>query len=277
MEKFIGEVVKVFPDQYLHLGMDESYPACWKSSPNITSFMKENNISTYVQLMELYVTKVLDIVERTNKSYVIWQDPIEDGTKAKPDTIVEVWRGNSTVPWQHYMTRIASQGYKTILSSCWYLNYISYGQDWRKYYQCEPQNFTGSAEQHSNVIGGEACVWAEYIDGTNILSTLWPRASAVAERLWSSRDVTDVESAKFRLDQQRCRMVRRGIPAKPILDGYCGDYEFGFPERMGIYKQETQEERPNTSAGSPVWSSSSLTFTLLLILAQKIVRISYHL
>lgn len=52
-----------------------------KSSPNITSFMKENNISTYVQLMELYVTKVLDIVERTNKSYVIWQDPIEDGTK----------------------------------------------------------------------------------------------------------------------------------------------------------------------------------------------------
>lgn len=277
MEKFIGEVVKVFPDQYLHVGMDESYPACWKSSPNITSFMKENNISTYVQLMELYVTKVLDIVERTNKSYVIWQDPIEDGTKAKPDTIVEVWRGNSTVPWQHYMTRIASEGYKTILSSCWYLNYISYGQDWRKYYQCEPQNFTGSAEQHSNVIGGEACVWAEYIDGTNILSTLWPRASAVAERLWSSRDVTDVESAKFRLDQQRCRMVRRGIPAKPILDGYCGDYEFGFPESMGIYKQETQEEHPNTSAGSPVWSSSSLTFTLLLILAQKIVRIFYHL
>lgn len=43
--------------------------------------MKENNISTFVQLMELYVTKVLDIVERTNKSYVIWQDPIEDGTK----------------------------------------------------------------------------------------------------------------------------------------------------------------------------------------------------
>lgn len=70
---------------------------------------------------------------------------------------------------------------------------------------------------------------------------------------------------------------RRGIPAKPILDGYCGDYEFGFPESMGIYKQVTQEEHPNTSAGSPVWLRSSLTFTLLLILAQKIVRIFYHL
>lgn len=29
LEKFIAEVVQVFPDQYLHLGMDESYPSCW--------------------------------------------------------------------------------------------------------------------------------------------------------------------------------------------------------------------------------------------------------
>lgn len=35
----------------------------------------------YVQLMELYVIKVFDIVERINKSYVIWQDFIEDGIK----------------------------------------------------------------------------------------------------------------------------------------------------------------------------------------------------
>ncbi|XP_061163844.1 beta-hexosaminidase subunit alpha-like [Saccostrea echinata] len=208
LKKFIGEIVRVFPDQYLHLGMDESYPACWKSSPNITAFMQENNITSYVELMQYYVTKVLDIVQNTNKSYVIWQDPIEEGTQAKPDTVVEVWRGNTTVPFQSYMSTISSKGYKTILSSCWYLNYISYGQDWKKYYECEPYNFTGTAEQYSNVIGGEACVWAEYVDGTNLLSRLWPRASAVAERLWSPRDATDVESAKFRLDQQRCRMLR---------------------------------------------------------------------
>lgn len=35
----------------------------------------------YVQLMKLYVIKVFDIVERINKSYVIWQDFIEDGIK----------------------------------------------------------------------------------------------------------------------------------------------------------------------------------------------------
>ncbi|XP_048777882.2 beta-hexosaminidase subunit beta-like isoform X2 [Ostrea edulis] len=259
LQKFIGEVVEVFPDQYLHLGMDESYPSCWKSSPNITAFMKENNITTYVQLMQYYVTRVLDIVQSTNKSYVIWQDPIEEGTKASPDTIVEVWRGNSTVPWQNYMSEVSKHGYKTILASCWYLNYISYGQDWKKYYQCEPLNFTGTAEQYDNVIGGEVCMFAEYIDGTNLLSRLWPRASAVAERLWSRRDVKDVESAKFRLDQQRCRMLKRGIPAQPILDGYCGDYEFGFPGSNGIY--ETSEKRPRTP---PAASSAAGVFLSLL-------------
>lgn len=85
-------------------------------------YKKRKTMHATCQKFEVYVTAVL---------------------QAKPDTIVEVWRGNSTVPWQHYMTRIASEGYKTILSSCWYLNYISYGQDWKKYYQCEPQNFTG--------------------------------------------------------------------------------------------------------------------------------------
>ena len=66
----------------------------------------------------------------------------------------------------------------------------------------------GSATQSSLVVGGEACIWGEYVDSTNLLSRMWPRASAPGERLWSDKSVTDISDAETRLHNMRCRMVR---------------------------------------------------------------------
>ena len=41
------------------------------------------------------------------------------------------------------MAKVTAAGLKAILSSPWYLDYISTGPDWRKYYQVEPLNFPG--------------------------------------------------------------------------------------------------------------------------------------
>ena len=73
----------------------------------------------------------------------------------------------------------------------------------------------------ARVIGGEASAWAEEIDATNVLQTLWPRVSAVAERLWSAQSVVDADAAAPRLAEHRCRLVARGIPATPIEPGWC--------------------------------------------------------
>merc|ERR1712137_1124776 len=81
------------------------------------------------------------------------------------------------------------------------------------------QNLTKIQERY--FLGGEALMWGDQVDGTNIDSRVWPRASAVAERLWTPAIVKDVYAALSRLVDFRCRMARRGIGAGPVNPDFC--------------------------------------------------------
>ncbi|GAA6219259.1 beta-hexosaminidase subunit beta [Lates japonicus] len=219
MNQFFKEISTVFPDAYVHLGGDEVDFTCWKSNPDIQQFMEQHGFGQdYSKLESFYIQRLLDIVTTTNKGYMIWQEVFDNGVKLKPDTVVHVWIGGGS---NEEMEKVTAAGYTTILSAPWYLDLISYAQDWQKYYKVEPLNFNGTEEQKKLVIGGEACLWGEYVDATNLTPRLWPRASAVAERLWSAKEVTDISDAFNRLSMHRCRMVERGIPAEPLFSSYC--------------------------------------------------------
>lgn len=66
------------------------------------------------------------------------------------------------------------------------------------------------------MIGGEVAMWSEYVDSVSMTSQTWPRASTVAERLWSDRSVNDTTLAVLRLEEHRCRLLRRGFNVDPI-------------------------------------------------------------
>ncbi|CAN7984263.1 unnamed protein product, partial [Ixodes pacificus] len=204
MTNIFREIRNVFKDEYIHLGMDEVYYACWKSSPEIRRFMEAHNFTSISQVEEYYVTRTLSNVKRLGSKYIIWQDPIENDVQVDRDTLVQVWKGD----WKQMARRVVRKGHKMVLSTPWYLDYISYAADWKKYYTADPRDFSGTESEKQLVVGGEACLWSEYVDATNLIARLWPRASAVAERLWSSPSINDVEEAKYRLDEHRCRMRR---------------------------------------------------------------------
>ena len=62
LKTLLKEWKTVFPDKYIHLGGDEVSFNCWKSNPNISSFMKIKNIKSYGQLESYYLQRLLDMV-----------------------------------------------------------------------------------------------------------------------------------------------------------------------------------------------------------------------
>jgi len=218
MAKLFEEISQVFPDPWLHLGGDEVDKSCWMSNQEIVNFMEAKGWTNYNKLESIYIEKLIKIVRQFSATPLVWQEVFDDGDNISKDTIVHIWKGG----WQDEAKKVTDAGFNTIISSPFYLNIISYNIDWPNYYKVDITDFGASAAAKHLVKGGEVCLWGEFINFNNLISISWPRASAVAERLWSSQSTNDVSSAAPRLEEHACRMQARGHMIQPASGpGFC--------------------------------------------------------
>jgi hexosaminidase len=108
--------------------------------------------------------------------------------------IVQSWRGQAS------LAAAAKQGYSGLLSFGYYLDLM-----WpaARHYAVDPMAdaaATLAPEEKSRILGGESCQWAEWVTPENIDSHIWPRNAAIAERLWSPQNVTDIPSMYARMN-----------------------------------------------------------------------------
>ncbi|XP_050538784.1 beta-hexosaminidase subunit beta-like [Daktulosphaira vitifoliae] len=209
LKTLFTEVKGLFPDEYLHLGGDEVRHDCWDNNTRIVKFMEDHNMSSILDLENYYFQNVFEITNTLNFKSIVWDELFNNKVQLDQNSIVQVWQGD-------YINRtlnVLESGHYALLSSCWYLNYVQYGTDWLEYYNCDPKNFFIKPEYNHLFLGGEACMWGEFVDDSNVLQFSWPGASAVGEVLWSH--TTNETEAAPRLEEHICRLKRRGIPAKP--------------------------------------------------------------
>ncbi|XP_076682942.1 beta-hexosaminidase subunit beta [Andrena cerasifolii] len=218
LRNLFSEIVQVFPEQYVHLGGDEVPFDCWRSNPEINTYMIARNMSKNYALLEGdYIAKLLRITDSLQASSIVWQEVFDNGVPMPSSTVVHVWTGL----WAKELENATKAGHPVLLSACWYLDHIAGGGDWKKFYKCDPLAFGGAANVTSLMLGGEACMWGEFVDRNNVHPRIWPRASAAAERLWSNTKQDENKVAQ-RLEEHACRMNRRGIPAQPPNGpGFC--------------------------------------------------------
>jgi len=192
LDTFIAEIVGLFPDPYIHIGGDEVDSTQWNHSPSIQAFMKMESIGTTQGLQEYFNRRVQQILARHGRKMIGWDEIL--GAGLPPDTTVQSWRGRSA------LAQTVRSGHPAILSFGYYLDQL---QPAAEHYLVDP--FDGevagvSPAERAQILGGEACLWTEHVSADNLDLRLWPRAAAIAERLWSPQQVRDIDSMYSRLE-----------------------------------------------------------------------------
>ena len=186
LDKFIGEMTGLFPDQYFHIGGDEVSGKQWRTSQHIQGYMKEHKLASNHELQRMFTRRVQAIVQKHGKTMEGW-DEILDPDLPK-NIVIHSWRG------QKSLAQAARQGYSGILSAGYYLDLMHSAA---QHYAVDPldQSTAGLSEQErARILGGEAAMWEEYASTETVDSRLWPRTAVIAERLWSPASVRDVAS-----------------------------------------------------------------------------------
>ena len=203
LDELIGEMSKLFPDPYFHIGGDEVNGKQWDANPKIQEFMKAHGIKDNAALQTFFTDRVQKIVSKHHKIMVGWDEILSPGIPK--DIVIQSWRG------QESLAAAAKQGYRGILSNGYYIDLM-----WSaaRHYAVDPTSGAAanlSPEEKQRILGGEATMWSEYVSAEDIDSRIWPRTAAIAERLWSREEVRDVTSMYNRLDQISWRLDFLGL------------------------------------------------------------------
>ena len=186
LDEFIGEMAGLFPDEYFHIGGDEVNGKQWDANPQIQAFMCQNGLKSNHDLQSHFNRRLLPILQKHSKKIIGWDEVLHPDMPK--DMIVHSWRG------QKSLAGAVRQGNPGILSSGYYLDYM---QGAAVHYAVDPMEGETaglSDKERALILGGEACMWGEYVSPENIDSRIWPRLAAIAERFWSPQSVKDVDS-----------------------------------------------------------------------------------
>jgi hexosaminidase len=202
LDTFIGEMAAIFPDHFMHIGGDENNGKEWKANPRIQTFMREHKLADTAALQNYFNQRLLKILEKHGKTMIGWDEILTPDLPR--DIVVQSWRGFDS------LASGARNGYRSILSAGYYLNLMSTAAAHYKVDPLPPSNDL-TPEQQARILGGEACMWTEQTTPRDIDSRIWPRTAAIAERLWSPRDVDDIDDMYRRLRVESLRLEAVGL------------------------------------------------------------------
>jgi len=202
LDGFVGEIGALFPDRYWHIGGDEVNPTAWRQDSSIQQWMRKHHIASEAALQTAFNKRLFEILGKHGKTPVGWDEIFQPDLPRA--AVIQSWRSSDA------LAASAKAGFQGILSAPYY---IDHQKTTAEFYAADPlpANTDLTAQQQQLVLGGEACMWGEYITPQTVDSRIWPRLAAIAERFWSPASVNDADDMYRRLAVTSRRLEELGL------------------------------------------------------------------
>lgn len=216
MGNVLNEVVDLFPSEYIHAGGDEVSNASWKTCPHCQARMQDENLASLEELETYFMSRIEQIVVKNHgRKMVVWKERSET-----PGGVVPmIYKGMGEV-WE-----ATKQGYDVIVApaSHTYFDYyqgspeqepLAYGNymPLSRVYQFDPIIDSMSTAQKRHVLGGQANLWAEFVQNKQTSEfMIYPRLAALSEAVWTKKELRDWTDFSKRVQVQFNRYAYAGI------------------------------------------------------------------
>lgn len=217
IEDVLGEVVDLFPSQYIHIGADEVEKNTWEASGACGELMRREGITSVDGLQSYFISRVQDFVESKGKKLIAWDEALEGGVNENVN--IMYWRG-----WVPNAPKEAAANGNPIIMSPTNPLYFDYTPDKSSIHSVYdftvvPKNVSDA--QASLIRGAQANLWTEFVPSENRADfMLFPRLIALAERVWTNQELFDSFGA--RLTAHYPILDRKGVNYRlPDLAGFA--------------------------------------------------------
>ncbi len=222
MENILGEVMDLFPGKFIHLGGDEARKDEWIICSEVQKIMASVGVRNETELQAWFLKRVNSCVTQNGRRMIGW-DEIMDGGLPE-NAAVMCWRGEDFARKadKHGVEFVAAYNTYT------YLDYfqadpehepLGIGGDLpaERVYRFDPVLKGMLPDAGSRALGGQGQLWAEYIGTPEHMEYMaFPRACALAEKLWTPPELCNFVDFTRRLSDHRSRFAVQNVNAHPL-------------------------------------------------------------
>ncbi len=201
IEEVLGEIIEIFPSEYIHVGGDECPKVRWKTCPKCQARIKKLGIkgddkhTAEEYLQSFIINHAEKFLNANGRQMIGWDETLEGGLA--PNATVMSWRGEEGA------IEAARQKHNAIMVPTSHLYFDYYQTDdikneplaiggflpLERVYSFNPLPKVLTPEEQKYIIGVQANLWTEYVTTySHVEYMLLPRMAALSELQWTAAE-----------------------------------------------------------------------------------------